>query len=123
MERMTKYRALDSGADDYLTKPFTLEELLARIRALIRRAAGSTAPIIRVATLEIETSARRVTRAGSVVDLPAKEYRRWISRAAPRHARDAIHVATSTIYDDRDDSMSISWTSTWRAFGESWDTV
>ena len=72
-----KVRALDAGADDYLTKPFTLDELLARIRALIRRAAVSPAPVIRLADVEIETSARRVTRAGAAVDLARRNMRCW----------------------------------------------
>ena len=69
-----KVRALDWGADDYLTKPFTLAELLARIRALIRREAGSRTPILSVGDVQIETSARRVTRAGVEVELAPKEY-------------------------------------------------
>jgi two-component system, OmpR family, response regulator len=101
-----KVRALDSGADDYLTKPFTLDELLARIRALIRRAAVSPAPVIRLADVEIETSARRVTRAGTTVDLAPKEYALLEFLALHRGTLVTRTVLYEHIYDDRDDSMS-----------------
>jgi len=101
-----KVRALDSGADDYLTKPFTLDELLARIRALIRRAAGSPAPVIRLGEVEIETSARRVTRSGAEVDLAPKEYALLEFLALHRGALVTRSMLYEHIYDDRDDSMS-----------------
>ena len=101
-----KVRALDSGADDYLTKPFTLDELLARIRALIRRAAASPAPVIRLGDVEIESSARRVTRAGAAVDLAPKEYALLEFLALHRGTLVTRSVLYEHIYDDRDDSMS-----------------
>ena len=69
---LDKVHSLDLGADDYLTKPFDIEELLARIRALLRRAEGDE--ILRVADLEVNTSTREVSRAGRQVDLTAREY-------------------------------------------------
>lgn len=101
-----KVRALDSGADDYLTKPFTLNELLARIRALIRRAAGSPSPVLRVGDIQIETSARRVTRAGIEVDLAAKEYALLEFLVLHRGTLVTRAMLYEHIYDDRDDSMS-----------------
>ena len=69
-----KIAGLDAGADDYLTKPFDLGELQARMRALIRRAAGAAAPTIAHGPLVIEPAARRVTLDGQPVKLSAREY-------------------------------------------------
>jgi DNA-binding response OmpR family regulator len=69
---LDKVHSLDHGADDYLTKPFDIEELLARIRALLRRAEGDE--VLRVADLEINTSTREVRRADREIDLTTREY-------------------------------------------------
>jgi len=69
-----RIRGLDSGADDYLVKPFDIGELLARVRALLRRKPVLEDPIIRVDTLAINTRSRTVERAGQAVRLTAKEY-------------------------------------------------
>jgi DNA-binding response OmpR family regulator len=69
-----KIAGLDAGADDYLTKPFDLGELQARMRALIRRAAGAAAPTIAHGPLVLEPAARRVTLDGQAVKLSAREY-------------------------------------------------
>src|SRR6202171_1477736 len=65
---------LDHGADDYLTKPFEYRELLARIRALLRRGATQYADAIDVGDLHLDLKSRRVTRAGRAMELTAKEY-------------------------------------------------
>lgn len=69
-----RVRGLDTGADDYVVKPFDLDELFARLRALIRRAAGQTRNVIEIGDLAVDTAARRVTRAGKEVALTAREY-------------------------------------------------
>ncbi|HOW18355.1 MAG TPA: response regulator transcription factor [Phycisphaerae bacterium] len=69
-----RVRGLDLGADDYLVKPFAFEELLARVRALIRRKYEAKDPVIRVADLEIDTGRRTVRRAGEPIPLTAHEY-------------------------------------------------
>jgi two-component system OmpR family response regulator len=101
-----KVKALNSGADDYLTKPFTLVELVARLRALIRRAAGSPAPVLRVGDVQIETSARRVTRGGVEVELAAKEYALLEFLVLHRGTLVTRAMLYEHIYDDRDDTMS-----------------
>lgn len=69
-----KIKGLDTGADDYLTKPFHFDELLARIRALLRRAHDIKDPVIEISDLSINTVTREVTRAGKLITLTAKEY-------------------------------------------------
>jgi DNA-binding response OmpR family regulator len=65
---------LDTGADDYLVKPFAFPELLARIRALLRRGRSESASRLRIADLEIDSPARQVTRGGRLLELTAREF-------------------------------------------------
>jgi two-component system OmpR family response regulator len=69
-----RVRGLDTGADDYLVKPFDLSELLARLRALIRRCAGQTRNVIEISTVTINTAAKSVSQHGAPVTLTAREY-------------------------------------------------
>jgi two-component system, OmpR family, response regulator len=69
-----RVRGLDTGADDYVVKPFDLEELLARLRALIRRSAGQASTVLQVGAVTIDTAARSVSRSGESVLLTAREY-------------------------------------------------
>lgn len=69
-----RVRGLDTGADDYLTKPFAFAELLARMRALVRRGAEERPTSLRVGTLELDPATRRVQRRGAEIDLTAKEF-------------------------------------------------
>lgn len=69
-----KVRGLDSGADDYLTKPFEFEELLARVRALLRRKNTEQISTLRFSDLEIDLVSRKVSRSGKPVSLTTKEF-------------------------------------------------
>lgn len=94
-----KVAGFDAGADDYLTKPFRMEELLARLRALIRRAAGHAAPVIECGAVAIDTRASRVTLDGEPVRLTGHEYRLLAYMA---HERDRVVSRTELtehIYD------------------------
>ncbi len=97
---------LDTGADDYLTKPFELQELLARLRALLRRGPALTPSILTVADLVVDTSAQRAMRDGRDLALTTKEYAlleylaRHAGRVVPRaelsdHIWDENHDPTS----------------------------
>ena len=70
-----KVEGIDSGADDYLTKPFHTEELLARLRALIRRAQGVASPVLEYGSVRLDTRSGQVTVAGQPVTLTGHEYR------------------------------------------------
>ena len=69
-----RVKGLEYGADDYLVKPFAFSELLARVRALLRRGRTSESELLHVADLELDLLRRRVTRAGKRIDLTAKEF-------------------------------------------------
>ena len=69
-----KVKGLDAGADDYLTKPFAIEELVARVRALLRRGMGEAAGVLQVDDLVLNPATREVTRGGKRTELTAKEY-------------------------------------------------
>jgi two-component system, OmpR family, response regulator len=70
-----KVAGIDAGADDYLTKPFHMEELLARLRALIRRAGGLASPLLQCGELALDTRSGRVTLQGQTVVLTSHEYK------------------------------------------------
>ncbi len=69
-----RVRGLDLGADDYLVKPFAFEELLARVRALLRRRSASASPILKVGPIELDPATRKVTVKGKEVDFTPKEF-------------------------------------------------
>jgi two-component system copper resistance phosphate regulon response regulator CusR len=97
---------LDTGADDYLTKPFELGELLARLRALLRRGPALTPAVLRVADLELDTRGQRASRAGRAVALTTREYAllEFLARNAGRVVGRA--EISDHVWDDRYDPFS-----------------
>ncbi len=69
-----RIQGLDAGADDYMVKPFNLDELLARVRALLRRTQPERIPVLKFADLELDTGSRQASRGERTVSLTAKEY-------------------------------------------------
>jgi DNA-binding response OmpR family regulator len=101
-----RVEGLDAGADDYLAKPYHFPELLARIRALLRRGPAMASAVIGVDDLTIDTRARRVERAGRAVQLTAKEYA--LLEYLARRQGDVVGRAdiAEHVWDDSFDPMS-----------------
>ena len=101
-----RVKGLDAGADDYLTKPFELTELLARLRALIRRAAHQAAPVLRVGDIAIDTAGKRVTREDQLVTLTAPSTpwsSCWRFHRGELVSRTMIY---EHLFDENEDSLS-----------------
>ena len=101
-----KVRGLDLGADDYLTKPFELEELFARLRALIRRGHHVKDPILRIHDLEIDTAARTVKRGGQAIHLTPREYALLEYLAFHRGRVVTRSMIWEHLYDEHDENTS-----------------
>jgi DNA-binding response OmpR family regulator len=84
-----RVEAIDAGADDYLVKPFAMEELLARLRAILRRGAGLAGNTLLAGGLALDTRARRLTREGEAVELTPLEFR--LIAYLMHHAGRAVH--------------------------------
>jgi two-component system OmpR family response regulator len=101
-----RVRGLNSGADDYLTKPCDLEELLARLRALIRRSAGQPRPCIEIGRVSLDLAARTVCKEGLPVSLTAREYALvefLVLRRGKVVTRSALY---EHLFDDGEDTQS-----------------
>jgi two-component system OmpR family response regulator len=101
-----RVKGLDSGADDYLTKPFELAELLARLRALIRRSAGGAVSVIEIGEVTVNTAARTVHKAGQLVNLTAREYSLVELLALHRGEVVTRTMIYDHLFDETDDSLS-----------------
>jgi two-component system OmpR family response regulator len=101
-----RVKGLDSGADDYLTKPFELAELLARLRALIRRSAGEAVSVIEIGEVTVNTAARTVHKAGQLVNLTAREYSLVELLALHRGEVVTRTMIYDHLFDETDDSLS-----------------
>jgi len=101
-----RVRGLNSGADDYLVKPFALSELLARIRALIRRSAGQAVAVIEIGDVCIDTVAKTVTRNEDLVPLTPTEYALVELLAMHRQKLVSRTTIYDHLFDEGDDSLS-----------------
>jgi two-component system, OmpR family, response regulator len=101
-----RVRGLDLGADDYLLKPFALTELLARVRALIRRASGDPSPTVVLGDVTIDTAARRVSRGDGAIDLTAREYAVLELLARRRGTLVTRTMIWEHIYDEAEELLS-----------------
>ena len=101
-----RVRGLDAGADDYLIKPFDLQELLARLRSLIRRAAGNAKSELEIGDLQINTRSRMVFKAGQPVILTAREYAILEYLALHRGEVVSRTALYEHLFDETDDTLS-----------------
>jgi two-component system, OmpR family, response regulator len=101
-----RVHGLDTGADDYLAKPYDLDELLARLRALIRRAAGKASPCISIADVTIDLAARRVSRMGAQIPLTPREYVLVEFLAQHRGRVVSRTELYEHLFDESDDTLS-----------------
>ena len=101
-----RVRGLDSGADDYLVKPFDLAELLARLRALVRRSASVAQSRVEIGDVVVDLAARTVSRGGATVNLTAREYSLVEFLALRSGAVISRSMLYEHLFDENDDTLS-----------------
>lgn len=101
-----RIRGLDAGADDYLTKPFDFEELLARLRALIRRSSGQGSSLLSIGDVEVDIAAKTVSRTGTAVPLTPREYGLVEYLALHRGSVVSRTELYEHLFDESDDTLS-----------------
>src|SRR6266853_5671429 len=101
-----RVRGLDTGADDYVVKPFDVEEVLARLRALIRRSASQAEPNLTIGDVLIDTAARKVSRSGEAVMLTAREYALLEYLALHRGKLVTRTMLYEHLFDENDSTLS-----------------
>jgi two-component system OmpR family response regulator len=101
-----RVKGLDTGADDYLVKPFERLELLARIRALVRRSAGQAVSVLEIGDVRIDTASRTVTRQGKSVNLTPREYALVEFLALHRGKIVTRTMLYDHLFDENEDSLS-----------------
>jgi two-component system OmpR family response regulator len=101
-----RIRGLDAGADDYLTKPFDSDELLARVRAIIRRSTGTASNIIDIGDVIIDTAVRTVSHQGQEIPLTPREYALVEYLAFHRGKVVSRTELYEHLFDEHDDTLS-----------------
>ncbi len=101
-----RVRGLDGGADDYLVKPFELDELFARVRSIIRRRAGRAHPEVVLGDVEIDTRSRRVAMNGKTITLTAREYAILEYLAMHRGQVVSRSELYEHLFDENEDTLS-----------------
>ncbi|MFC5051135.1 response regulator transcription factor [Rubritalea spongiae] len=101
-----RIKGLNNGADDYLTKPFDSDELIARIRAIIRRSHGSSSSIIQVQDLQLDTAKRTLSNAKGEIELTAREYSLFEYMTLNRGQVVSRTLLYERLFDETDNSLS-----------------
>lgn len=101
-----RIRGLDAGADDYLTKPFDFEELLARLRALIRRSSGAGSNLLELDGIAVDTAAKLVMKDGEIVSLTPREYGLVEYLALHRGSVVSRTELYEHLFDENEDTLS-----------------
>ena len=103
-----RVRGLDLGADDYLSKPFEMSELLARVRSILRRSKNISTPNLKLGDVEIDTNASKVSRLGQEISLTSMEYAICLNLGMNANKIISSQDLLDAVLDENDDSLSNS---------------